>query len=89
MADQAQLKQEGEPLDALVVGAGFNGVFQLYQLRKRGFNVKVIDAGAELGGVWYANCYLGARVDSLSEISFYKAFAGTWPICLATVTWRN
>lgn len=53
-----------QPLDALVVGAGFNGIYQLYHLRKRGFSVAVIDAGAELGGVWYANCYPGARVDS-------------------------
>ncbi|MEP1472320.1 MAG: NAD(P)/FAD-dependent oxidoreductase [Halieaceae bacterium] len=64
MTDQADHDQNSSPLDALVVGAGFNGVFQLYQLRKRGFKVKVVDAGAELGGVWYANCYPGARVDS-------------------------
>jgi len=53
-----------QPLDVLVVGAGFNGIYQLYHLRERGFAVSVVDAGAELGGVWYANCYPGARVDS-------------------------
>ena len=51
-------------LDALVVGAGFNGLYQLYHLREQGFSVRVIDAGAELGGVWHWNCYPGARVDS-------------------------
>lgn len=64
MADDDYETSNKAPLDALVVGAGFNGVFQLYQLRKRGFAVKVIDAGAQLGGVWDANCYPGARVDS-------------------------
>ena len=52
------------PLDALVVGAGFNGLYQLYRLRQQGFNVKLFEAGAELGGTWYWNHYPGARVDS-------------------------
>ncbi len=53
-----------ELLDALIVGAGFNGVYQLFRLREEGFSVRVFDAGAELGGIWYWNCYPGARVDS-------------------------
>lgn len=53
-----------ETLDALVIGAGFHGLYQLYRLRQEGFRVKVVDAGADLGGVWYWNCYPGARVDS-------------------------
>jgi cation diffusion facilitator CzcD-associated flavoprotein CzcO len=53
-----------EKLDVLIVGAGFNGLYQLYQLRKRGYSVGVIDAAPELGGTWYWNCYPGARVDS-------------------------
>jgi cyclohexanone monooxygenase len=51
-------------LDALVVGAGFNGLYQLHRLRERGFSVRLVDASAGLGGVWYSNCYPGARVDS-------------------------
>ena len=51
-------------LDALVIGAGFSGLYQLYRLRERGFTVRLVDAGAELGGIWYWNCYPGARVDS-------------------------
>jgi cation diffusion facilitator CzcD-associated flavoprotein CzcO len=51
-------------LDALIIGAGFHGLYQLYRLRESGFKVRVFEAGAELGGVWYWNCYPGARVDS-------------------------
>ncbi|KAG5643364.1 hypothetical protein DXG03_001012 [Asterophora parasitica] len=53
-----------EQLDVLVVGAGFGGAYQLYKLRKAGFSVKVFEAGSNLGGTWYWNCYPGARVDS-------------------------
>jgi len=55
---------ETERLDALIVGAGFNGVYQLYRLRQEGFKARIFDAGHELGGIWYWNCYPGARVDS-------------------------
>lgn len=51
-------------LDALVVGAGFNGLYQLYRLRQLGFRVKLVDAGSEPGGTWFWNHYPGARVDS-------------------------
>ena len=53
-----------EVLDVLIIGAGFSGLYQLYRLRQRGFNVRLFEAGADLGGVWYWNCYPGARVDS-------------------------
>ena len=51
-------------LDAVVVGAGFNGLYQLHRLRAEGFRVRLVEASAGLGGVWYANRYPGARVDS-------------------------
>ncbi len=51
-------------LDALVVGAGFNGLYQLYRLREHGFSVRLVEATSGLGGVWQTNCYPGARVDS-------------------------
>jgi cyclohexanone monooxygenase len=51
-------------LDALIVGAGFNGLYQLYRLRQHGYSARIIDAAPELGGTWYWNCYPGARVDS-------------------------
>lgn len=51
-------------LDALVVGAGFGGVWQLKVLRDAGYRVKLVEHGSDYGGVWYWNRYPGARVDS-------------------------
>ncbi len=56
--------QTPETFDAVIVGAGFNGLYQLYRLRQEGFSVRLVDAAARLGGVWHWNCYPGARVDS-------------------------
>ena len=39
-------------LDALIVGAGFGGVYQLKRLREEGFNVKLVEAGSDFGGTW-------------------------------------
>jgi cation diffusion facilitator CzcD-associated flavoprotein CzcO len=50
-------------LDALIVGAGFSGIYLLHRLRSLGYRVKAIDANASLGGVWRQNIYPGARVD--------------------------
>ena len=49
--------------DALIVGAGFAGMYMLYQLRNLGFTAKVIEAGDGVGGTWYWNRYPGARCD--------------------------
>ncbi|KAF2997197.1 hypothetical protein E8E13_006467 [Curvularia kusanoi] len=51
-------------LDALIVGAGFGGVYQLKKLRDEGYAVKLVDNATTWGGVWYWNRYPGARVDS-------------------------
>ncbi|KAK5172163.1 uncharacterized protein LTR77_003801 [Saxophila tyrrhenica] len=56
--------------DVIVVGGGFGGVYQLYNLRKLGFSVRLFEAGAKLGGIWYWNCYPGARVDT--EVPVYQ-----------------
>ena len=62
----------GQNLDALVVGAGFSGVYELYNLRKLGYSVKAFEAGSDLGGTWYWNRYPGVRVDSDSFVyQFY------------------
>jgi cation diffusion facilitator CzcD-associated flavoprotein CzcO len=51
-------------LDALIVGAGFSGIYTLHRLRDElKLNVKIIDAGSDLGGTWHWNTYPGARVD--------------------------
>jgi cation diffusion facilitator CzcD-associated flavoprotein CzcO len=56
--------QQDTGLDVLIIGAGFSGAYQLYRLRQEGFSVKLFEAGEKLGGIWYWNCYPGARVDS-------------------------
>ncbi|MBK8957855.1 MAG: NAD(P)/FAD-dependent oxidoreductase [Proteobacteria bacterium] len=55
-------------LDVVVIGAGFSGLGMLYQLRKRGYTTRVIEAGDDVGGTWYWNRYPGARCDSPSEV---------------------
>jgi cation diffusion facilitator CzcD-associated flavoprotein CzcO len=57
-----------EELDVLVVGAGFAGLYQLDHLRRLGYNVEVFEAGPDIGGIWYWNCYPGARVDSYAPL---------------------
>jgi cation diffusion facilitator CzcD-associated flavoprotein CzcO len=50
-------------LDAVVVGAGFAGLYMLYRLRGMGLSVRVFEAGGGIGGTWYWNRYPGARCD--------------------------
>jgi cation diffusion facilitator CzcD-associated flavoprotein CzcO len=61
-----------ENLDVIVVGAGFAGLYLLDRLRSMGMAVQVFEAGGGLGGVWYWNCYPGARVDSPGAIYQYS-----------------
>jgi acetone monooxygenase len=58
-------------LDAVVVGAGVAGLYQLHLLRSRGLAVKAFDAASDVGGTWYWNRYPGARFDSESYIYQY------------------
>ena len=55
--------QSVEQCDVVVVGAGFAGLFALHTLRKLGFSTVVLEAGGDVGGVWYWNRYPGARCD--------------------------
>ncbi len=52
--------------DAIVIGAGISGMYQLYRLRELGMRVLVLEAGTGVGGTWYWNRYPGARFDSES-----------------------
>ena len=73
MPRQADPSTQATELDALVIGAGFAGMYQLLCLRDRlGLSVKVLEAGDGVGGTWYWNRYPGARCDSESHAySFY------------------
>lgn len=50
-------------VDAIIVGAGFSGLYMLHKLRGLGFTAKVIEAADDVGGTWYWNRYPGARCD--------------------------
>jgi cation diffusion facilitator CzcD-associated flavoprotein CzcO len=52
--------------DAIVIGAGVSGLYQLYRLRELGLRARVFEAGTGVGGTWYWNRYPGARFDSES-----------------------
>jgi cation diffusion facilitator CzcD-associated flavoprotein CzcO len=61
----------GLEVEALIVGAGFSGIYLLHKLRDElGLECKILEAGSGLGGVWHWNCYPGARTDS--SIPFYE-----------------
>ncbi len=55
--------REPRHIDALIVGAGFGGMYMLHRLRGLGLNCQVIEAGTGVGGTWYWNRYPGARCD--------------------------
>jgi cation diffusion facilitator CzcD-associated flavoprotein CzcO len=52
--------------DAIIIGAGMSGLYQLHRLRELGLRVRVFEAGSGVGGTWYWNRYPGARFDSES-----------------------
>ena len=59
--------------DAVVIGAGFSGLYMLHRLRdKLGLSTQVYEAGDGVGGTWYWNRYPGARVDSESYAYCYS-----------------
>ncbi len=61
-----------QTIDALIVGAGFSGMYQLLCLRdKLGMTAKVLEAGSGVGGTWFWNRYPGARCDSESHSYMY------------------
>ena len=67
----SQATQAPKAVDAVVVGAGFAGMYALHKLRDQGLQVQVFEAGTGVGGTWYWNRYPGARVDSQAYIYQY------------------
>lgn len=57
--------------DAIIVGAGIAGLYQIYRLREMGLKILCLEAAPQVGGTWYWNCYPGARVDSPSHVYQY------------------
>ena len=70
--------------DAVVIGAGIGGMYMVHCLRGMNMSVRGIEAGADVGGVWYWNRYPGARCDLMS-VDYSYSFSEevqqewTWP----------
>ncbi|HEY2737115.1 MAG TPA: NAD(P)/FAD-dependent oxidoreductase, partial [Thermoanaerobaculia bacterium] len=68
-------------VDAVVVGAGFGGMYMLLKLRELGVSVQGFEAGTDVGGTWYWNRYPGARCDVPSlfySYTFSEALQKDW-----------
>jgi cyclohexanone monooxygenase len=63
---------EAQYVDALVVGAGFGGIYATYRLSQMSLAVKCIDVAGEVGGTWYWNRYPGAMSDTESYLYRYS-----------------
>ncbi|MBT4163111.1 MAG: NAD(P)/FAD-dependent oxidoreductase, partial [Gammaproteobacteria bacterium] len=67
--------------EAIIIGAGVCGIYQLYRLKELGIDATVLEGGDDLGGTWYWNRYPGARFDSESYTygySFSKELLQEW-----------
>src|SRR6476620_8742326 len=67
--------------DAIIVGAGFAGLYMLQRLRGIGLKARVLEAGSGVGGTWYWNRYPGARCDVESvqySFQFSDALQQEW-----------
>ena len=67
--------------EAIIIGAGVCGIYQLYRLVEMGVHTTVLEAGGDLGGTWYWNRYPGCRFDSESYtygFSFSKELLEEW-----------
>lgn len=60
MSDQLKASSS---VDAVIVGAGFSGLYLLHRFRKLGISTRVFERGGDVGGTWYWNRYPGARCD--------------------------
>ena len=72
---------QAEHYEAIVVGAGVAGIYQVKRLVDMGVHATVLEADASLGGTWYNNRYPGARFDSESYTygySFSKEVLDEW-----------
>ena len=70
MADETQ--DDHHSYEAIVIGAGVSGLYQLIKLRELGLRTLVLEAGTGVGGTWYWNRYPGARFDSESYTYGYS-----------------
>ena len=74
-----------ETHDAIIIGAGMSGLYQLHTLREIGLKALVLEAGSDVGGTWYWNRYPGARFDS-ETYTYCYSFS---PELLAEWDWKE
>src|SRR5690349_22883141 len=60
--------------DALVIGAGFSGLYMLHRLRQLGIRARVLERAESVGGTWLFNRYPGARCD-IESIEYSYSFS--------------
>lgn len=60
--------------DAVIVGAGFSGLYILHRLRRLGLTARIFEAGSAVGGTWFWNRYPGARVD-IESVEYSYSFS--------------
>ena len=80
-ADTADDAADTKTYDAVVIGAGFAGLYMLYRLRQLGMTARVYESGDGVGGTWYWNRYPGARCDVESmqySYSFSEELQQEW-----------
>ena len=63
-----------DPVDVVIVGAGFSGLYALHRFREMGLSVRVIERAPDVGGTWYWNRYPGARCD-IESIDYQYSFS--------------
>jgi cation diffusion facilitator CzcD-associated flavoprotein CzcO len=63
-----------ERFDAVVIGAGFSGLYMLYELRRRGLRTCALEMADDIGGTWLMNRYPGARCD-IESIEYSYGFS--------------
>ena len=74
-------RNSAQQFDAIVIGAGFGGLYALHKLREIGLSAHVLEMGDGVGGTWYWNRYPGARVDVEGieySYSFSKEIEQEW-----------
>ncbi|MGE0809909.1 MAG: flavin-containing monooxygenase [Immundisolibacter sp.] len=74
MNDPRAVPQAAADFDAVIVGAGFAGLYMLHRLREAGFTARVFEAGDGVGGTWYWNRYPGARCD-IESVDYSYSFS--------------
>ena len=71
--DKHHSSTQQNDFDAVIIGAGFAGMYMLHKLRGQGLRVRVYERGDDVGGTWYWNRYPGARCD-LESMDYSYSF---------------